>query len=81
MHQKSINIFSGGLANHVAVFNKENHGIISMFLVEIQFMFLVFWCPQAVYFVGPLGTEIGGVLVDIEYVEALWNFRNESVIN
>ena len=78
---KSINICVGGSANLVAVFIEENHEIISMFLVEIEFMILVFWCPQTVYFVGPLGTEIWGVLVDFEYVESLWNFRKEREIN
>jgi hypothetical protein len=52
-----------------------------MFLVEITFKFLVFWCPQIVHFVGPSGIEIHGVLVDLEYVESLRNFLKESVIN
>jgi hypothetical protein len=50
---KSINISVGGSANLVAVFNKENHEIISMFLVGIEFMILVFCCSQNVYFMGP----------------------------
>jgi hypothetical protein len=58
MHQQSINICVGGSANHVAVFNKENHEIISMFLVGIEFMILVFCCLQTVYCIGPSGTEI-----------------------
>jgi len=61
-----MNICVRGSAIHVAIFNKKNHEIISMFLVEIEFMILVFWCPQTVHFVGPSSTQIGGVLVGLE---------------
>lgn len=71
MHQKSLSICVVGSANHVAALNKKNDVIIYMFVVEIKFVILVFWCPKTVHFVGTSGTEIGGVMVYLEYVETL----------
>jgi len=71
MHQKSMNICVRGSANYVAVFNKENHEITCMFLVEIELAILVFWCPQTVHFVRPSGKKMGLVLVDLAYMEAI----------
>jgi len=65
-----MNICVGGLANRVAIFNKENNEIISLFLAEIEFIILVFWYPQTVHFVGPSSTQIGGILVGLEYEKA-----------
>jgi hypothetical protein len=75
VHQESVNIWPEEQPIIMTVLNRDNRDSISMFLSEIESAVLVFWRAHTIRFIGPSGTEIGGVLIDLKFVQTPSVFR------